>query len=297
LADLPRAAVQTRRPVEWLVAGRRLQLTYPPGCTWTTVKDDLLLRPYERPYAGAGLDLEMLRGATVVDVGAHAGAFSIACACHGAIVHAFEPDPGVLPYLRANLDRNGLASSVRVHPVAVWPTRTVLSLDAASRSGSRHVTGAVRTDGRIGVETAPFDEVVAGLSRVQVLKLDCEGSEFALVQDAAASTLAAIDTIVAEIHAHADSLEATCMIERLRQAGFDVTLATTPFSSPRRALAAMQRWGPATRGVGRLRLVADMAYLMSAADRSGRVRRALVSDGLFHLYARRWHPPSPVAAV
>jgi hypothetical protein len=61
-----------------------------------------------------------LRGATVVDVGANVGAFSVLIAKLGAkIVHAYEPHPDNMAALVANVDANGVSGRVRLYQAAV----------------------------------------------------------------------------------------------------------------------------------------------------------------------------------
>lgn len=144
-------------------------------------------------------------GATVVDVGANHGYFTVLAASlvgPAGRVEAFEPNPAVAAALAEVLARNGLAGRVPVHRVAlaeregeaeffvsVSPVNDGLSSLLASSDALEH--GVIRTDRSIRVPTRRFDDFAAeaGVGRVDLLKIDVEGAE-ALVLRGMERTLA-----------------------------------------------------------------------------------------------------------
>lgn len=116
------------------------------------------------------------RGAVVLDIGAHLGYFSALAAKRGATVIAFEPNPHTLPYLRRNLERNGVADRVRVVERAAGASTGTATffLSEAGDESSLHAHSP--EDELTTVEVAPVDAETEGLA-VDVIKIDVEGGE------------------------------------------------------------------------------------------------------------------------
>jgi FkbM family methyltransferase len=128
-------------------------------------------RPYEE---------QMLRittaltepGDRIVDVGAHMGNHSVYWGLAGRRVTAFEPNPPVNAVLRANVERNGLASLVDVRQAALGRERAT----GAAHQPDPHNLGSVTIDAGDGdLPIYPLDTV--DLDGLAVLKIDVEGHE------------------------------------------------------------------------------------------------------------------------
>lgn len=140
-------------------------------------------------YRLADLDLA---GRTVLDVGANVGDSSVAFAMRGAHVHAFEPLPSLQRYLERNTALNGLGDRITVHAVALSDrdaTATVRvraggSANAscvAARAEPRHRADNVTEEMRL-VEAGRY-LADHGIAHADVIKLDCEGCEYALLRN------------------------------------------------------------------------------------------------------------------
>ena len=117
---------------------------------------------------------------TIVDIGAHAGLFSLAARLYfpGAIIHAYEPNPA----LWSNLDRQSEIGQFTVFHEAVafsqgkavleFPGDTVFTRCVPSQSGEIKVTAISEVVRRI-----------ANSGIVDLLKLDCEGAEWEILKD------------------------------------------------------------------------------------------------------------------
>src|SRR3989442_1286340 len=121
-------------------------------------------------------------GATVLDIGAFLGQYSLPAAQQvGSTgrVYAFEPDSRNYPYLVRNLERNSLRDRVVTVPFAVGDkdeTRT-LFLDPVYWNES---SIAFRRRGRmmpVSVRCVTLDEFLGKSLVVDVVKLDVEGGE------------------------------------------------------------------------------------------------------------------------
>lgn len=121
----------------------------------------------------------ILRSArTVLDVGASIGWYSVlACqASSNAVVHAFEANPEIFPYLSAN----SAGRPIHAHATAVSDTVGTLDFFCAPSS---NLSSASRAVGRkITVPSTTLDEL--GLETVDFVKIDVEGGELAVLRGA-----------------------------------------------------------------------------------------------------------------
>jgi FkbM family methyltransferase len=134
----------------------------------------------------------------VVDIGAHVGSFVVQLACLDPAVRciAFEPSIVCLPYLRHNVEANHLRDRIEIVHAAVTGTRgEVWHLYDHIYEGSQYPTGARP------VPAIDLDEVVdrAG-GKIDLLKMDCEGSEHRIVASASDEALKSLRATVFEYH-------------------------------------------------------------------------------------------------
>lgn len=151
----------------------------------------------------------------VVDVGANRGYFAVQAALRysGATVVAFEPEPRNLRLLRANVALNG--ANVDVRPQALVPDdraevllyeavhpgfHTTLDPDAAAGLG---IDGWRFTGEHLAVPAVNAErglaEIVASAGPIDVLKIDTEGTELALLDALSDDMLGKINYVTAEI--------------------------------------------------------------------------------------------------
>lgn len=125
-------------------------------------------------------------GSVFLDVGANIGSYSLFAASRGARVLAVEANPETAAKLGFNLRANGLEQEIRVSEVAVGASEGSLQLwSEPSNCGFATLVPELTTGEWAGNWTAknvpvrPLADVVhdAGLSRVDVLKVDVEGFE------------------------------------------------------------------------------------------------------------------------
>jgi len=162
----------------------------------------------------------------VVDVGAHIGAFSLFCLVNFpavAEVLAWEPSPANCAIMAQNLRLRHASSRVTVHQSAlcggalgdsVAPQWAALQLPQETLPNGLHNTGSNRVrpgDGEaadeiavLSVGAAPwFDNLEAtGAWTVDILKLDCEGSEWGILRDLG-DRLARVRFLAGELHVEA----------------------------------------------------------------------------------------------
>ncbi|OHV20141.1 methyltransferase FkbM [Parafrankia soli] len=152
-------------------------------------------------------------GEVVVDLGANQGLFSVLAARAGADVIAVEAQRGFAALLARHARANDVSHRIQLVHALVGSGSGVLS-DPAARRTATHWDGEV--------EDLRLTDVLerGGVDHVDLLKMDIEGSEFALFGDP--GWLAAVDRIVMEVHPPFGSPAALKAI--LDRHGFDATL-------------------------------------------------------------------------
>lgn len=164
-------------------------------------------------------------GSTVVDIGAHIGTFTVyaARACGASKVISFEPHPDNYRVLSKNVERNHLRNVTCVNQaVAGNVQRRTLRLDSTESGSHSLVTGS--PERTLEVECCTLEEVFRrfSLTKIDYLKVDCEGAEYEILENATAK-LSQITRISMETHTtphrKAEDLE-----RLLRAHGFEVSL-------------------------------------------------------------------------
>ena len=155
-------------------------------------------------------------GTVVWDVGANVGYFSLLAARLGGHVHAFEPVPESAARLRGNVAANGLEDRVEVHEAAVGATagrQPFLVVRDASWSHladrGRHKATREERD----VEVVRLDDL--DLPPPDLVKIDVEGSEVAVLDGAARVLREHRPVLVVELHETNDEV-----CDRLEAAGY-----------------------------------------------------------------------------
>lgn len=141
---------------------------------------------------------------------------------------AYEPMPENAQCLEENLRLNGCAQA-QCTTAAVGGEAGTAKM-TVSRNYGGHVLGTdYREVGGVGEVAVPvitlqdiFDE--NGLERVEFLKLDCEGSEGAILSTSR-HLLPRIDKIAMEFHDTYSSLDHDAIVRLLREAGFTTRLS------------------------------------------------------------------------
>ena len=243
---------------------QRLELSYRPG-----TQDELAIREvlfgneYRLPERFEPDD-------RIIDIGAHIGAFAIACLERGAKqLWCYEPVKDNFQLLNENLTKgwrrwssaNGnnsidLPPAIQIHNRAVWrndegmglhfmalagPTNTAMAvvMQDDQPQGKVDPKGQVQADGPQleQVLCVPFDQVIFQVTEgwkypVRFVKIDAEGSEWMMLEGA--QTLGHIDEIAIEVHLAAHQLcgQHAGRLEALRAGLEESGLATEEIRHP-----------------------------------------------------------------
>jgi len=202
----------------------------------------------ERTYLENGVTVPA--GATILDVGANVGLFSLAMKVHcpTARIHAFEPAVLSLEALRANLRLHD-AEDVTVHPIALGATDDATAAFSfypnmpgnstcfpESKTFDRAVIvaewGTELGDTLYGarmfeVPVARLSTILRGhpeIERIDLLKIDVEGGELNVLDGIEEQDWPRIRQIVMEVQDVDGALDTA--VELLRVHGFDTTVET-----------------------------------------------------------------------
>lgn len=165
---------------------------------------------------------EIRRGSVVLDIGANIGAFALYASAAGAKrVYAFEPSQEAFDVLCENVRINNLdAIIVPVNKAVSDVDGQRVRFPARSSPYNRlGLTAEAALDECLEVGTVTVSTFMRdnGIGHVDLMKMDCEGAEFAVLPSMGRRELAAIDEIRMECHGSPDAL-----IAQMGKEGFAV---------------------------------------------------------------------------
>jgi FkbM family methyltransferase len=164
-----------------------------------------------------------VNGRTVLDIGASIGDSALYFAMNGAKkVIALEPYPYTYKVAKANVRLNKLQNRVTVLNEACRAKPGTLLIDQNFQNNDRNSLKYFKDGKRINMTTLSLLAKKYGLKDA-VLKVDCEGYEYEIIDSASTELLRKFKTIVMEFHYGSRSLET-----KLRKAGFNVR-CSVPF--------------------------------------------------------------------
>ena len=163
-------------------------------------------------------------GMTVLDVGANTGLFSLLAARRSpsVTVHAIEPVPRVFAMLESNVARNQL-TNVSCHRLALSDEQGTVAMyvpeDDIPVMSSLLPNWRPGSD-RIHVDAQTLDQFVTrlGLTDVDVIKIDTEGTEHAVLAGAQATLSTQRPFVICEVLSAGNT--AGALTERLTAAGY-----------------------------------------------------------------------------
>jgi FkbM family methyltransferase len=192
-----------------------------------SVKETYLDRFYERFGAQIGV------GWTIVDIGGGIGDFTtFAAKAHASnTVYAFEPTPQSYGLLQENLKRNR-ALNAHGFAQAIWSEEGTLYIDTTVGEPGQFIS---HTEGSSSSATASiavpsislaqaFQRL--GINRCDLLKMDCEGAEYAILFNSAPEVLEKVQRIVMEYHDNVTQYSHADLESFLIERGF--TVHSTP---------------------------------------------------------------------
>jgi len=153
----------------------------------------------------------------IVDIGANVGVTALVLSqIPGAQVTCYEPDPGNCEWLHKNLAANDI-DNVRVRQAAVADADGEVGFQLDQESTG----GRVVRDGGVRVPAVTLAKACMGT--VDLLKCDCEGGEYDIVDQMTQEVAARIRNISIEVHDLDESRNVRRIAERLTGLGYRIS--------------------------------------------------------------------------
>ncbi len=173
---------------------------------------------------------------TVVDIGAHIGAFSVRAAglAHRGHVYAYEPSSNNFDMLTANRLLNNL-DNLYIEKSAVSGRQGQMTLYTPAGNpimGSLLQSASAHTE---SVNVTTMTDIVAQrrIARIDLLKMDVEGAEYDILFNCPDETLAKIQRVVMEYHEYEGEKRNRFDLARLLEAhGFRAVVEKGAFPQP-----------------------------------------------------------------
>ena len=146
-------------------------------------------------------EIEINKTDTVIDVGAHIGLFSLLASqyCTDGKIYAFEPIKENYKILESNVQLNNL-SNIKTENCAISKSNSKITI-YQSDDESGH-SKFIQTDNPIEVTSKSLNDFFKekDLKKCNLLKLDCEGSEYEIIEGLEDSNFEKIEKMIIEYH-------------------------------------------------------------------------------------------------
>jgi FkbM family methyltransferase len=161
------------------------------------------------------------KGATVIDIGANVGIFSLLAAKSARLVHAFEPEPRNYDLIEQNCHGK---SNIVIHNEAIGAIDGTAPLSIGSSSTAFSLYGEATQTRPVPVRTLSSIFSDYDIEYCDFLKLDCEGAEYPILLDSPPEIFNKIGLLAMEYHDHLSSHTHQDIVNRLRMLGFQSTV-------------------------------------------------------------------------
>ena len=177
-----------------------------------TVTDKIVIREIFNDNVYQVVDGDLEDTGVVVDIGGNIGAFSIYSAALGAKkVYTFEPDSLNWDILLENIKNNELEKVI--HPIKLGVSDKEAEVEFVNGQGASFIRGVKEiptpearkkvkeANGEV-IKTISLEQVFADnkIANCDILKIDCEGSEFDIIEGASPEIIAKAKYITMEFH-------------------------------------------------------------------------------------------------
>ena len=173
---------------------------------------------YEVRISDIYMDTQFEPEDVIIDIGGHIGAFAIDAALRGSgNILVYEPDKVNFTILKGNIRINNLQDKIKAHRLAVSNGNNKLYIDAINFGSHSLIPECVdhKTGKFYEVDTITLGEILENIPKCKLLKLDCEGSEYDILNN---GSLVKVENIIAELHIGANDDN---LVELLNLRGFE----------------------------------------------------------------------------
>lgn len=166
----------------------------------------------------------------VVDIGAHIGTFSVFAStfAHDGTVYALEPLPENFEILKENIKLNSIKNIIPTN-IAITGKKEKRTLAIINTSpGVGTLLNQANAEKKITVSAMSLNDFmrINNISKIDFLKIDCEGSEYEILFSCNYNTLKRINKISMEYHYVDEARNAVYLQNFLEKMGFIVKINT-----------------------------------------------------------------------
>lgn len=163
---------------------------------------------------------------SIIDVGGHLGFFSLMATTlnPNVPIYIFEPHSGNYELLKANLKTNRIKNVISKQ-LAVSDTISQVELQVSKEDLNHSLEKAIEPTGETQrVQTITLERIFQKnrIEKCDLLKLDCEGSEFKIIYGAPKGLFQKIDNIFLEYHDWIDGENSNKLKSSLENLGYKV---------------------------------------------------------------------------
>lgn len=174
----------------------------------------------QRSYGGGALSstLKNIKDKIVIDIGANIGDTAVFYGMMGARVYAYEPDINCFELAKRNIAINNLSENVQIYNMGVGHKDGKFKLIIHKRffPGWSRVDFSDSEDGN-EINVISFTKVLSNFKTVHLVKLDCEGCEFNIIESALCSDITKVENYVMEFHGDPQKI-----IDKFKECGYHV---------------------------------------------------------------------------
>ena len=177
-----------------------------------------LTREYEAP------DFEIKENDTIIDVGGHIGLFMLFCEqfCHKGKIYCFEP---ASDNYKIFLDNTKLNNFKNVFPFNIAVSKQDGKIPLYLNDDTSGHSIFLKNSNSIQVDSITLQKIfdLNNIEKCNLLKLDCEGSEYEIIDSLPESYFSMIDKMIIEYHfAEKYPKLLTNLIKKLERTSFSV---------------------------------------------------------------------------
>jgi FkbM family methyltransferase len=206
-------------PVFWFKNGQKLKIRV-KSTDFYALTNVWLVEEYNQKK------LDIRKGDTIIDIGAHIGSFTIYASqfCNKGRIYCYEPIKDNYELLVHNISINKLTNAIPIQKAVSDKTGSVkifLSPDSAAHSLF------MKTDQYADVESISLKEIFDSnkIEHCDLLKLDCEGSEYLILNSLPDSYFELIQKIVMEYHINRDEPnQLQNLMDKLKSLNYNVNI-------------------------------------------------------------------------
>lgn len=189
------------------------------------------------------------KNAVVLDVGAHIGSFALLLAdmAPEGKIYALEPAVDTFEVLQKNVTENDLDKRMFPCRVALYNENSTVKLFHDEQSGNwGHSIVSELSKSYEEVTTITMDDFLKQhhISHVDLIKFNCEGAEFKIIESASDKAINSIDTWIILFHEDLETQgNRDAIVKRLKKNGFIVNLIRVSDDNKRGWITATKSYG------------------------------------------------------